>query len=409
MRNFVLTSTSVTGGHPDKLCDRISDAIVDAYLTLDPAALVNAECGVASGIVFVAAHTVAGAHVDLPAIVRGVIAEAGYADADFNPSNVAVLATATPMAQVAGGIGRGQTPRAGAGIDPRRRGGGSDPVLRPRPGLVNATVFGHACRHTPEMLPLSIVLAHRLTRRLTEARLEGELAFLHPDGQAQVAVRYRDREAESIEGITLFSALTGGAELADVQGKLQEAIVAPVLDTLEVPLAPQALIAVNPADSGFGGGPTRHAGLTGRKNDIDLYGGYCRTGSAALSGKDPSRIDRTGAYLARYAAKNVVASGLAGECEVQVSYTMGRSAPVSVEIDTFGSAKVSEERILAALTGAIDFSADAADRAFHLNELPGRNGGRFFRQLAVFGHVGRRDLELPWERTDKADAIAGGV
>jgi S-adenosylmethionine synthetase len=388
MRNFVLTSSSVTGGHPDKLCDRISDAIVDAYLTLDPAALINAECGVASGIVFVAAHTQTSAHVDFPALVRGILEETGYADPDFNPTNVTVLSSATPM------VHSGQNPSATGG-------------KTARPGCVNATVFGYACRHTIEMLPLSIVLAHRLTRKLTEARVDGELTFLHPDGQAQVAVRYRDRQPESVEGVTLFSALmTSGNDVADAQRKLNEVVVRPVLSQLDVPLSPEALIAINPVDSGYVGGPMRHAGLTGRKNDIDTYGGYCRTGSAALSGKDPSRMDRTGAYLARYAAKNVVASGLARECEVQISYAMGRPDPVSIEIDTFGSAEMPEERIVTALRSTIDFNADAVTHVFRLADLPKANEGRFFAHLAVFGHFGRRDLDLPWEKTDKADELA---
>jgi S-adenosylmethionine synthetase len=280
----------------------------------------------------------------------------------------------------------------------------------PRSGYVNATVFGYACRHTEEMLPLSIALAHRFAQRLTEARLGGELTSLHPDGQAQVAVRYRNRAPVSVEGVTLFSALdTNAANSADVQRRLLEATVKPVLDQLDLPLSPEALIAVNPPDSGYVGGPMRHAGLTGRKTDIDTYGGYCRTGSAALSGKDPSRIDRSGAYLARYAAKNVVASGLASECEVQVSYTMSRAEPVSVEIDTFGSARVPEERIVEALKSTIDFNAEVIADNFRLNVLPKRNQGRFFAHLAVFGHFGRPDLDLPWEQTDKADELARRV
>ncbi len=388
MHNFVLTSTSVTGGHPDKLCDRISDAIVDAYLTLDPSALVNAECGVASGIVFIAAHTEASAHVDLPAVVRAIVEETGYADPDFNPANVTVLSSASPM------------------VHPGRQAGASNGRM-PHSARINATVFGYACRHTEEMLPLSIVLAHRLARRLSEVRSGGELTCLHPDGQAQVAVRYRNRAPASVEGVTLFSALdTSAVKNVDIQRRLHEIVVKPILDQLDLRLSPEAEIAVNPADSGYVGGPMRHAGLTGRKTDIDTYGGYCRTGSAALSGKDPSRIDRTGAYLARYAAKNVVASGLASECEVQVSYTMSRADPVSVEVDTFGSAKVPEERIAEALRSTIDFNADAAMHSFHLNELPRRNQGRFFARLAVFGHFGRPEIDLPWEKTDKADELA---
>jgi S-adenosylmethionine synthetase len=386
MRNFVLTSTSVTDGHPDKLCDRISDAIVDAYLTLDPGALVQAECAIASGIVFLAAHTQTSAHVDLPAVARELVEETGYNDPDFNPANLTVLSNATPT------------------IPTRQAGNGQ------MHDSVSATVFGYACRHTEEMRPLSIVLAHRLARRLRDCRLEGELPFLHPDGQAQVGVRYRERMPASIEGITLFSALSPeGRTMDDLAAKLQELVIDPVLDKVDVPLSAEALIAINPTNSGSLGGPVRHAGLTGRKNDIDTYGGYSRHGGAALSGKDPSRIDRTGAYLARYAAKNVVASGLAEECEVQLSYAMGRHEPVSVEIDTFGSSHAPEPSILEALRRAIDFKADRIAEMFRLGELPKTHQGRFYERLAAFGHFGRPDLALPWEATDVAQKLAQSV
>lgn len=379
MRNFVLTSTSVTDGHPDKLCDRISDAIVDAYLTLDPVALVQAECAIASGIVFLAAHTQTSAHVDLPAIARELVEETGYNDPDFNPASLTVLSNTTPA------------------VGPRMHAMDN----------VSATVFGYACRHTPEMLPLSIVLAHRLARRLRDCRLGGELPFLHPDGQAQVAVRYRERMPESIEGITLFTALMpDGRAVEDLDTKLRELVIAPVLEEINVPFSAESLVAINPADSSSLGGPVRHAGLTGRKNDIDTYGGYSRHGGAALSGKDPSRIDRTGAYLARYAAKNVVASGLAEECEVQISYAMGRREPVSVELDTFGSNHIPEPEILQALRSAIDFKTESIAQTFHLRGLPKEHEGRFFEQLAAFGHFGRPDLALPWEATDVAKTLA---
>ncbi len=390
MRNFVLTSTSVTDGHPDKLCDRISDAIVDAYLTLDPGALVQAECAIASGIVFLAAHTQTSAHVDLPAIARELVGETGYSDPDFNPANLTVLSSTIPA------IGMRQRKARNSGLHATDN--------------VSATVFGYACLHTHEMLPLSIVLAHRLARRLRDSRLSGELSFLHPDGQAQVAVRYRERMPASIEGITLFTALSPeGRTVENLGAKLQELVIAPLLKEIDVPLSEEALITINPADSGSVGGPVRHAGLTGRKNDIDTYGGYSRHGGAALSGKDPSRIDRTGAYLARYAAKNVVASGLAKECEVQISYAMGRHEPVSVEIDTFGSNRVPEPEILKALRATIDFDADAIARNFHMGELPKAHQGCFFTQLAAFGHFGRPELKLPWEETALAQALAKGV
>jgi S-adenosylmethionine synthetase len=390
MRNFVLTSTSVTDGHPDKLCDRISDAIVDAYLTLDEASLVQAECAIASGIVFVASHTQTSAHVDLPAIVRELVEETGYNDPDFNPGNLTVLSNTTPA------IGT----RQGATGNGRLRAADH----------VSATVFGYACRHTAEMLPLSIVLAHRLVRRLRDIRLAGDLPFLHPDGQAQVAVRYRERKPALIEGITLFTALSPEGEAIDDLGtRLQELVIDPLLAEIDVPLSPEALVSINPANSASLGGPTRHAGLTGRKNDIDTYGGYSRHGGAALSGKDPSRIDRTGAYLARYAAKNVVASGLADECEVQISYAMGRHEPVSVEIDTFGSNRVPEADILKALRSTVDFDANAIAQTFHLGEQPKAHQGRFFAHLAAFGHFGRSDLDLPWEDTRVAQQLAKGV
>jgi S-adenosylmethionine synthetase len=386
MRNFVLTSTLVTDGHPDKLCDRISDAIVDAYLTLDTSAHIHAECAIATGIVFLAVHTRTSAHVDLPGVVRQVVAETGYQDADFNPGNVTVLSSEAPLP-------------------------GAKPGAAPCDGdCVNATVFGHACRHTDELLPLSLVLAHRLVARLGEVRRHGELAHLHPDGQVQVGVRYRDRKPEYIEAITLFSALrANGKTPRDISQELRELVIEPVIRQAKVPLSNEAVITINPGDFVLIGGPARHAGLTGRKNDIDTYGGFSRHGGAALSGKDPSRIDRTGAYAARYAAKHVVASGLAEECEVQISYAMGRADPVSLEIDTFATARLPDEEIIRLLRDAIDFNAHAIADRFALAELPRRHGGRFFTNLAAFGHFGRRELDLPWERTDKAQAMRESV
>jgi S-adenosylmethionine synthetase len=385
MRDFVLTSSSVTDGHPDKLCDRISDAIVDAHLTLDPAALVQAECAIASGIVFLAVRTESGAHVDLPAVVRQLVEDTGYCDADFNAHNVTVLSAATPGPSALLATANG---------------------ARLHHESVSTTVFGYACRHTPEMLPLSIVLSHRLAARLMEVRLREELPSLHPDGQVQVAVRYRGRVPEAIEGITLSSALMPQTRtVAHLTAELNELVLRPVLEEAGAPLAPGARVVINPHDWVLIGGPTRHAGLTGRKNDIDTYGGYSRHGGAALSGKDPSRIDRSGAYLARYAAKNIVAAGLARECEVQISYAIGEPDPMSIEIDTFSSGAAPESEILRALRQTIDFSADGIERTFGLAGLPRLHKGSFFARLAAFGHFGRPELNLPWERTDSAEAL----
>lgn len=379
MRNFVLTSTSVTDGHPDKLCDRISDAIVDGYLSLDPGAKINAECAIASGIVFLATRVSSRAHVDFPAIVRSVVRETGYHDPEFNAESVNVLSSMAPRQE-----------------DEKAR------DLSRHAQSVNATVFGYACRHTEEMLPLSIALAHRLARRLSDRRVAGELSMLHPDGQAQVAVRHHERKPISIEGITISCALrAGGHAPSGLETLLRGEVIEPVLNAASIGLSRDALVAVNPEGGSLPGGPTRHAGLTGRKNDIDTYGGFSRHGGAALSGKDPSRIDRTGAYVARHAAKNIVAAGLAEECEVQISYAMGRSKPVSVEVDTFGSAAVLDERIEEALRSAMNFDVATVSKHFGLELLPKARGGRFFADLGAFGHVGRTDLDLPWERTDR--------
>jgi S-adenosylmethionine synthetase len=391
MRNFVLTSSSVTDGHPDKLCDRVSDAIVDALLTLDPCCQVQAECAIATGIVFLALHSRTSARVDLPSIVRQVVSETGYADPEFNGQNLTVLTSEAQLPMYAPADNSGSCSRLP--VDP-----------------ISATLFGYACQHSTEMLPFSCVLAHRLASRMSDARRHGELPNLHPDGHVQVAIRYHERQPQYIEGITLFSALdAGGAKSPGLSEEIRRIIVDPVVRNSEVPLAKGCIIAINPVDTVHIGGPTRHAGLTGRKTDIDTYGGYSRHSGAALSGKDPSRIDRTGAYAARYAAKTIVASGLADECEVQISYTMGRPEPISLEIDTFGSAKLPEVRIRKALCDTLDFNVNAIIDGFKLEELPKARGGRFFTNLAVFGHFGRDDLQLPWEQTDKAAHLARNV
>jgi S-adenosylmethionine synthetase len=387
MRNFVLTSASVTDGHPDKLCDRISDAIVDAFLALDPGSHLNAECAIASGIVFLVVHSKTSAHVDLPSVVRQIVEETGYKDRDFNSANLTVLASEAPLASA--GDRRGEPPV---------------------PESLSTTVFGYACRHTDTMLPLSSVLAHQMARRLGEMRRNGSLAGMHPDGQVQVAVRYSDRKPECIEGITIFSALDAeSANSWQISQAISEQVIDPIVRSADVPLSNSARITVNPIDGVYLGGPTRHAGLTGRKNDIDTYGGYSRHGGAALSGKDPSRIDRTGAYAARQAAKTVVAAGLAEECEVQISYAMGWREPLSLEIDTFGSSQVPDGEIIKALRRTFYFGIDAMVDGMGLAQLPKARRGRFFTDLAVFGHFGRTELNLPWEQTDKAKSLAAGI
>jgi S-adenosylmethionine synthetase len=378
MRDFVHTSTSVTEGHPDKLCDRISDAVVDAYLTQDPKAFINAECAIASGIVFLATHAESEARVDLTAVVQAAVGDAGYSDSDFDPETVTVLSTTSRM--------------------PQLRLVGDATQLRG--ANASATMFGYACRQTEELIPLPIALSHRLVRSLQDLRRSERGPLFHPDGQAQVAIRYVDRKPVAVEGLTLISAVVGKGAPEEVDALLRAYVLDPVLAESGLKLSPEAVVMINPFGSALPGGPTRHAGLTGRKNDIDTYGGYSRHGGAALSGKDPSRIDRLGAYAARYAAKNVVASGIASECEVQISCAMGREEPISVEVDTFGSGKASDKEISSSLKKAIDFGASALAERFQLATLPQLRQGRFFADLAVLGHVGRSELDLPWEATD---------
>ncbi|MDX2156046.1 MAG: methionine adenosyltransferase domain-containing protein [Hyphomicrobiaceae bacterium] len=383
MQNFVLTSTSVTDGHPDKLCDRISDAIVDAYLARDPAARVNAECAIASGIVFLATHAVSSGHVDFPGVVRSILDETGYREPDFNAESVTVLSSVAP----------GRAPAS----SPRGKGEAST--------MVNATLFGYACRHTAEMLPMPIALAHDMVRRLRDLRC-GELDALHPDGQAQVAVRFIDRRPVAVESVTLSSAFRHDARIpAGLFEELRRRVVEPALAKAGIGLSAEAPVSVNPENGSAIGGPLRHAGLTGRKTDIDTYGGFCRHAGAALSGKDPSRIDRTGAYAARLAARTVVAAELATECEVQISYCQGRTHPVSVEIDTFGSGQAPDDRIGAAVRAAMDFDANSIRAGLRLFERPAAGGGRFFTNLAAFGHMGRMELDLPWEASGSVDAL----
>lgn len=387
MRNFALTSTSLTQGHPDKLCDCISDAIIDSYLTLDENARITAECAIASGIVFLAVHVTSNARADLTTIVKETVREAGYNDLEFNPDTVTVLSSISQAAV------------EGSAID----------STTAKTANVNATVFGYACRHCPEMLPLSIVAAHRLVRRMQDSRRSGAIPELHPDGQAQVAIRYCERRPIAIEGITVIGSTKKDAANFSFGAAIREHVIRPVLDELDPKLSNDAFLAVNPFDTLVPGGPVRHAGLTGRKNDVDTYGGYSRHGGSALSGKDPSRVDRIGAYAARYAAKNIVAAGLAEECEVQICYGMGQRDPLSAEIDTFGSGEVPDEVISKALARTIDLNAEAIIERFALWERPRVNNGRYFVELGALGHFGRQELDLPWEVTDLTTELSRAV
>jgi S-adenosylmethionine synthetase len=394
-QDYVFISESVTEGHPDKLCDQISDAVLDQFLREDPRARAIVECAVSTGVVFVAARYRARTLVDIPHIARQVIREVGYDDKDFNARTSSILTSLNEL------------PPEAPGADESTL---SDAQIEAVSARHTATLFGYACTQTPAFLPLPIWLAHKLARRLSAVRLTLQLPYLRPDAKAQVAVVFRNRRPVRIYSITLLVSHTasGVPPAAQLEQALRAQVIEPVFR--DEPVRPDAdtRVYVNPEGPFEIGGPSVHAGLTGRKNAIDTYGEYARHSGAALSGKDPSRIDRTGAYAARYAAKNVVAAGLADECEVLLSYAIGQARPVSVQVETFGTGRVSDTEIGARLEAQFDFRPAAIVRAFNLRQLPALTKGGFYRRLAAYGHVGRMDIGLPWERTDKT-AVLGSV
>ncbi|AFY76428.1 MAG: methionine adenosyltransferase [Hydrococcus sp. C42_A2020_068] len=389
-KDFMFTSESVTEGHPDKLCDQISDAIVDRFLQQDPYARIVTECAVATGIVFIAARFEPNANVDFPNVARQVIDQVGYAQKDFNAKTCSILTSLTEFKREQDRF-----------FDEKNL---SDEEIERIPVKNQATVFGFACNQTPVLMPLPIWLAHKLARQLSEVRKQNLLSYLTPDGKTQVGVEYRNRRPYRIHSITVIASQNKKSkpDFEQLQDDIRETVIKPIFEDEDIRPDPQTRIFVNPDGPFVKGGPAVHSGLTGRKNAIDTYGEYAQHSGSALSGKDPVRIDRVGAYAARYAAKNVVAAGLADECEVQLSYSIGLARPVSIQVETFGTGKVSEEEIAILLEKHFDFRLAGIIKQFDLRYLPSLHKGTFYRKLAVYGHVGRMDIELPWEKTDKA-------
>ena len=391
--DFMFTSESVTEGHPDKLCDQVSDAVIDRFLTEDPFAVVRVECAVATGVLFIAARFRSSASLDIPEVARQVIGQVGYDREDFNAKSCGILTSLSEMPELFPPVADERTL--------------SEDEVERVPARNQVTVFGFACTQTAAFLPLPIWLAHKLARRLAAVRLEGILDYLAPDGKTQVGVEYRNRRPYRIHSITLVASQYQAE--APSQNKLADDVMQQVIDPAfvdeEVRPDERTRIFVNPGGPLIVGGPTVHSGLTGRKNAIDTYGEYCRISGAALSGKDPTHIDRIGAYAARYAAKNVVAAGLADECEVHLSYSIGLSRPVSVQVETFGTGRVDDARIADLVRSQFDLRPAGIVRAFDLRRLPAVHKGRFYRRLAAYGHVGRMDFEVPWEGTEKAAAL----
>ena len=397
-KDFMFTSESVTEGHPDKLCDIISDAVVDHVLQKDPYANIIAECAVATAIVFIAARFTTTASVDYANIARQVISQIDYDERAFNAKTCSVITSLT------------EVPLGGQpSVDERTL---SEEAIERILARNQVTVFGFACNQTAAFMPLPVWLAHRLSRKLVAVRLQKTLDYLAPDGKTQVGIEYRDGKPSRVHSITIIasqkrSASKGGPDAKRLEDDIRETVLHPVFQDEEIKPDAHTRIFVNPDGPFIGGGPAVHSGLTGRKNAIDTYGEYSRHSGAALSGKDPSRIDRIGAYAARYAAKNVIAAGLATSCEVQLSYSIGFSRPVSIQVETFGTGKVSDQTIADLVEKNFDFRPAGIIRQFNLRYLPAQIKGGFYRKLAAYGHVGRMDIGLPWELTDKATLLKG--
>lgn len=392
-KDFVFSSASVTEGHPDKLCDQISDAIVDRFLEQAPRSRVIAECAVSSSIVFIAARFTSGAVVDFPTIARKVIQRVGYDQADFNPKTCSILTSLQELPA-----------DEWCSFDEHNL---TEDEIERIHARDQATVFGFACNQTPELMPLPLCLAHELARQYTLTRRQKRLPYLAPEAKIDVGIEYRNRSPHRLHSITITASQNNSSQpdLAKLRQDIADAVIKPVFEGRSLGPDQQTELYINPEGRYLYGGPSIHSGLTGRKNGIDTYGDYARQSSAALSGKDPLRIDRVGVYAARYAAKNLVAAGLADECEVQLSYCIERSNPVSIQVETFGTGKIPEDDLAVLLERHFDFRLAAIVRAFDLRRLPAQHRGLFYQKLAVYGHVGRMDLDLPWEKTDKVQVL----
>lgn len=405
-RRYLFTSESVTEGHPDKICDQLSDAILDAVLAQDPSSRVAAEVVVNTGLVVITGELTTNANVNFIKVARKKIEEIGYTNADngFSANSCSVLIALDEQSpDIAQGVTSAQEQRHELSDDELDHIGAGDQGL----------MFGYACNETPEYMPLPISLAHRLSLKLSQVRKNGTLNYLGPDGKTQVTVAYEDGLPVGIDTIlisTQHAASIGeltenDAIQAKIKADLMEYVVKPVFEGAAVGLSETTKFLVNPTGKFVIGGPQGDSGLTGRKIIIDTYGGYSRHGGGAFSGKDPTKVDRSASYACRYVAKNIVAAGLADKCEVQVSYAIGVARPVSVMIETFGTCKVDEDRLLEVVQKHFELRPAGIIQTFDLRNLPSQRGGRFYQDVAAYGHFGRKDLDLPWEKLDKVDIL----
>ncbi|MBR1907470.1 methionine adenosyltransferase [bacterium] len=409
-KNFLFTSESVTEGHPDKVCDQISDAILDEFLTKSPSSRVAAETTVTTGMALVCGEITSDCYVDIPQIVRNTIKNIGYEGENgggFDYKTCAVLTSIDEQSSdIAGGVNKALEARDSHSVTSSNE---TDAIGAGDQGIM----FGYACNETPELMPLPISLAHKLSYRLSRVRKKGIVDYLRPDGKSQVTVEYVDGKPSRIHTVLISTqhdpVIGTVSDNAKVQAIIEKDIKEHVIDYVfkkeSVKPDENTIILINPSGRFVIGGPQGDAGLTGRKIIVDTYGGYSRHGGGAFSGKDPTKVDRSAAYAARYVAKNIVSSGIADKCEVELAYAIGVAEPVSIFVDTFSTGKISDDNISEIVKNLFDLRPVAIINKFDLRGLPAKNGGKFYQKLAAYGHMGRTDIAVPWEETDMAEDI----
>ena len=391
MSKVLFTSESVTEGHPDKICDQISDAVLDAILAQDPNGRVACEACCTTGMVMVMGEISTQCYVDIPKIAREVVLDIGYdrAKYGFDGNTCAVLTSIDEQSgDIAMGVDKALEVKEGKDSDDEN-GAGDQGMM-----------FGYACDETPELMPMPISLAHKLTKKLTEVRKNGTLPYLRPDGKTQVTVEYQNDRPVRVDAVVISSQHADDVPLAQIRRDIMEQVILPVIP--EELLDENTKYYINPTGRFVIGGPQGDSGLTGRKIIVDTYGGYSRHGGGAFSGKDPTKVDRSAAYAARWVAKNIVAAGLAKKCEVQLAYAIGVARPVSTMVDTFGTGTVSDETIEKAVEKVFDLRPTAIIKQLDLRRP-------IYRNLAKYGHMGREDLGVSWEKTDKTEALKAAI